>query len=172
MRSAAVDVEGQNDLATVKKSIKKSRDLSGKRFRSFVTNFLFAHRKLQNVPMFWSRRRPHLMDSCKTPSSFKAPLGFMSAKGPLLDFECRMHFFFFLRFFLPFVSLFFHAHYHYPFFGLPFSSFHTFLILPFILSVCMTCVPSRFAQTSVCQLGEDCIIQVSGTWLGPGCSLL
>lgn len=99
MRSAAVDVEGQNDLATVKKSIKKSRDLSGKRFRSFVTNFLFAHRKLQNVPMFWSRRRPHLMDSCKTPSSFKAPLGFMSAKGPLLDFECRMHFFFFSQIF-------------------------------------------------------------------------
>ena len=112
------------------------------------------------------------MDSCKTPSSFKAPLGFMSAKGPLLDFECGMHFvIFFLRVCLfLFVSLLFHA--HYPFFGLPFSSFHTFLILPFILSVCMTCVPSRFAQTSVCQLGEDCIIQVSGTWLGPGCSLL
>ena len=36
MRGAAVDVEGQNDLATVKTSIKKSRDLSGKRFRSFV----------------------------------------------------------------------------------------------------------------------------------------
>lgn len=127
MRSAAVDVEGQNDLATVKKSIKKSRDLSGKRFRSFVTNFLFAHRKLQNVPMFWSRRRPHLMDSCKTPSSFKAPLGFMSAKGPLLDFECRMHFFFF------FSDFFFHL--------CPYFFMHIIIILslgcpflPFILS--------------------------------------
>ena len=135
--------------------------------------------------MFGGRRRPHLMDSCKTSSSFKAPLGFMSAKGPLLDFGCRMHFhkkkknsdFFLSIFSCPYffrLSLSMHiVHAPYPFFGvILFTSFHPFLILPFILSVCMTCVPSRFAQTSVRQLGEDCIIQVSGMWLGPGCSLL